>query len=119
MMTRGGAPVDAEPWRAIRAEHPAGRLEPIEAGHPDVHQHDVGAEPPGQPNGRLAVRCLGHDGDVGLRLEDHPEARPDEGLVVGHEDPQPGRRRRPIIRSGCNRHDQASRAGSGSQARTA
>ena len=42
---------------------------------------------PGQADRGLAVRGLADDLDVGLGLEDHPEAGPDERLVVGDEDP--------------------------------
>ena len=43
-----------------------------------------------ESNGGLAVGRLGDDVDVRLRLEDHPEAGPDERLVVGDEDPETG-----------------------------
>ena len=83
---------DHDPRRATRRavggrpSEPARRLEPIEARHPDVHQDDVGRVAPRQADGGLAVRRLGDDLDVGLRLEDHAEPGPDQRLVVGDQD---------------------------------
>ena len=100
---------------ALGRRAPAGRLEPVEARHPDVHQDDVGSVPPGEPDGRLAVGGLGDDVDIRLGLEDHPEAGPDQRLVVGDEDPESAARSR---RSGPVTARRPRRR-SGSQARTA
>nr|WP_231558084.1 hypothetical protein [Modestobacter caceresii] len=52
------------------------------ARHPQVHEDDVRDELVGQPD-RLAARpCLTDDLDVRLRLAQHPQAGPDEVLVV-------------------------------------
>ena len=85
---------DHDPRRCARdapvgtrwTDQPPGRLQAVETRHPDVHQHDVGPVAPGQPDRCLAVGGLRDDLDVRLRLEDHPEAGADQGLVVGDED---------------------------------
>ena len=63
-----------------------GRLDPVDARHPDVHQDDVGREVAGPGHGLLAVGGLADHVEVGLDLEDHPEAAPDQRLVVGDQD---------------------------------
>ena len=67
------------------------RSEPVEPGHPDVHQHDVGALGPDERQGRLAVAGLADDLDPLLAVEQDPEPGPDELLVVGEHDPDHGR----------------------------
>src|SRR5262249_42623482 len=64
-----------------------GRLDSVHAGHPHVHQHHVGVQglrhaDPGRPVGGLT----GHL-DVGLGVEDHPEAQAEQGLVIDEQDP--------------------------------
>ena len=63
---------------------PAGRGEPVEQRHPDVHQDDVGAQFTHPAQRLLAVGGLPGHLDVGLGVEQRPEPRPDQ---------QPGRRR--------------------------
>ena len=60
--------------------------EPVELGHADVHQHDVGPPAPHDVHRRAAVGRLADDGDVGLGVEDHAEAGAQEPLVVGDHD---------------------------------
>ena len=79
MRTRESAPV-------ARGRDLARRRDPVELGHADVHQHDVGPQPLRAVDGLLAVGRLADDRDVVLGLEHHPEARPHERLVVGDED---------------------------------
>jgi hypothetical protein len=55
--------------------------------HADVHQHDVGARLAGQAHGLLAVAGLAHDGQTWCTVDDHGEAVPEQGLVVGQDDP--------------------------------
>ena len=74
------------------AEDPAGGLQAVHVGHPDVHQHDVG------PQLRRRRHRLGPVGGLADHLdaargEDHPEAGADQVLVVGDE--HPGRPRPP------------------------
>jgi hypothetical protein len=50
---------------------PAGGLDPVQLGHPNVHQCDVGPQPDGQVNRLLSIRRLTDDGEsprVGWRL---------------------------------------------------
>ena len=47
------------------AQHnPPGRLDPVHAGHADVHQHDVREQPLGQLDGLGSVTGLGDDLDL-------------------------------------------------------
>jgi hypothetical protein len=61
-------------------------LDAVHAGHPDVHQHQVGVQGRGHGDGRGAVGCLADHLDVGLGLQDQPEAHPKQCLVVGEQD---------------------------------
>ena len=68
--------------------------EPVELGHADVHEHDVGPPAGDHVERRAPVGRLAHHRHVGLGLEDHPEARAQELLVVGdHHADHPGGRR--------------------------
>ena len=75
-----------DPGIAGRRGDAPGGLDPVQPGHPDVHQHDVGAGRPGEVDGLATVGGLAHHGEVVLGAEDHPEPRPHELLVVGEED---------------------------------
>jgi hypothetical protein len=61
------------------------RLKPVEAGHADVHQHDVGPVPLHAVHRGLTVTGLVDDGQVVGRLQDHPQTGPDQCLVVGEQ----------------------------------
>ena len=65
---------------------PACGLEAVDAGHLDVHQHDIGLQPLRDRDGLLPVACLADDLDVVLGLEDQPEAGAHQRLVVGEDD---------------------------------
>ena len=66
---------------------PAGRLDPVQPRHPDVHQDDVGCQL-GGPGYRLrAVGGFPDDGDGVLGVKELAEAGPDKFLVVGDEHP--------------------------------
>src|SRR5581483_6159273 len=67
-------------------EDPSRRLEAVEVRHPDVHQHDVGAQRPDLVDRLTAVRRLADDLDLGLGVEDHPEPGAYERLVVDEQD---------------------------------
>ena len=64
----------------------ASGLDPIQRGHLDVHEHDVGLELGDELDRLQTVRGLADHGEVVLGAEDHPEPRPDEPLVVSEED---------------------------------
>ena len=55
--------------RAMRANLPR-RLDAVEPGHPDVHEHDVGLELSRERNGGLAVGRFAHDLDLWMIRED-------------------------------------------------
>ena len=65
----------------------AGGLDAVEAGHADVEQAHVGAQPPGELDGPLPVGGLADDLDARLGVEDHREPGADDLLVVGDEHP--------------------------------
>ena len=69
----------------VVGDDPAGRLEPVEAGHLDVHQHDVGPSQAREIDRVAAVDRLADDLQVGLRLEDRAESRTHERLIVGDQ----------------------------------
>ena len=60
----------------------AGRRDPVELRHLQVHQDDVGAEPPGQVDGLSAVGRLADHVDVRLAGEQLLQAGPEHRVVV-------------------------------------
>jgi hypothetical protein len=54
----------------LHADQAAGRLDPVEYGHADVHQHHIRPEPHGGGDRVLAVGRLADDDDLWLALED-------------------------------------------------
>ena len=62
-------------------------LDTVQAGHPDVEEHDVGVVLGHGGDRGGAVGRLGHHLDVGLGVQDHREAAADEFLVVGEHHP--------------------------------
>ena len=69
----------------VVGDAPGGR-QPVDAGHADVHQHDVGPQLEGEAHGLVAVGGLADDGDVVLRVEQGPEPAAHQRLVVGDDD---------------------------------
>jgi hypothetical protein len=65
---------------------PPRRLDPVEHRHPDVHQDQVGPGLQRTRHGLVPVRRLGDDFDVGLGVEDEPEAAAHQRLVVSEQD---------------------------------
>ena len=84
---------DQDPGLAVGREDLPGGLKAVQLGHPNVHEHDVGLKARSLMNGLVAVGGLGHDVDVVLAGEQHPEARAHHRLIVGHEDADGHRRR--------------------------
>jgi hypothetical protein len=77
-------------------DDPPCRLQAVELGHPDVHQHHVRLELAGQRDRLATGRRLGNDLDVLARFEQRLEPAADEPLIVGqqrpdHADPPIGR----------------------------
>ena len=64
---------------------PACRLDPVAAGHAQVHEHDIGPGCPGQLDCFLAVGGSADDLDVLEQAEQGLEALPDDALVVGDQ----------------------------------
>jgi hypothetical protein len=71
---------------AAQRGHLARRLDAVELGHADVHQHDVGRQATRLLDRRVAVGRLADDVDVLLGVEDHAEAGAHQRLVVGDQD---------------------------------
>ena len=93
MTMRGGSLV---------AQQLGGRREAVHHRHPDVHQHDVGARRADDRERLAAVGCLADDLEVGLGVDQHADAGPEQRLVV--DEHHPDRRassRRCRSRSGC------------------
>src|SRR5690606_34299540 len=68
------------------ARDPRGGLDAADARHPDVHEHEVGAQLERAPDGVLTVDGFSDDREVGFGVEDQSEAEAAELLVVGEED---------------------------------
>ena len=74
---------------------PAGRPDPVEPRHPDVHEDHVRVRLQAGRDRLVPIFGLTDDGYSGLALEDEPEAGAHERLVVGDDDPNgAGRARR-------------------------
>src|SRR5262249_9949656 len=65
----------------------AGGGDSVEAGHPHIHEHEVGAKRAGALDGRAAVSGLADDLDALVAREDGFQARAHEVVVVDEEDP--------------------------------
>ena len=111
---------DQDPGQRILAavEDDLGGFQPVHDRHPDIHQHDVGPQSAGLAHRLDAVRGLADDVQVGRGFDQDPEPGPDEGLVVGDQDPdlaRAGARRDCSQRSGAHER----RPSAGSRATTA
>jgi hypothetical protein len=74
-------------------DDPPGRLQPVHAWHPDVHQDDVWPVPEHGADGLGPAGSLGYYRDAGL-VQDHAESGPYQGLIIGDNYPRlPGARR--------------------------
>ena len=61
-----------------------GRLQPVHAGHADVHDHDLGLAPLGERDGRGSVRSLSDHADMRRARKRKPEPLAND-LVVVHD----------------------------------
>ena len=68
------------------AGDPPGRFDAVDAGHPDVHQDDVGPVPPDRGDRVEPVGRLAGQPEVVLALDQGAQAEADQILVVGDED---------------------------------
>ena len=98
---------------AAAREHAARRLDAVELGHADVHQHDVGLQRAAPAStASSAVGGLADDVEVVLGVEDHAEAGAHQRLVVGdqHADGSCGLHRLVSATSGSRRADREAAA---------
>ena len=65
----------------------SGRGEPVQHGHPHVHEDDVRSELNGQRDRLIAVSGFSDDLDLGLAFEDRAERAPEGRRVVDDESP--------------------------------
>ena len=63
-----------------------GCLDPVQAGHPDVHQHHVRAQLTAHPHRLAAVARGAEHGEVRLRVQQRGEPGPHHLVVVGDDD---------------------------------
>ncbi|GAX56866.1 hypothetical protein SO3561_08434 [Streptomyces olivochromogenes] len=59
--------------------------EAVGVGHADVHEDDVGLVDAGEVDGFFAVGGFVDDFEVGAGVDQDPEGRPEQGLVVGEQ----------------------------------
>ena len=96
----GGQDDHLDPGQVVVGGDAPGGFQAVHPGHPDVHQHHVGALAAGQVDRLRAVGGLAHHLEVVGRVDQHVEPGADQRLVVGEQDPDhgaclpPGRGRR-------------------------
>jgi hypothetical protein len=96
----GGEDDDAHLGQPVVGGDRAGGGQAVGARHADVHEHDVGPLPPGELHRLLAVTGLADHRDVVLGVEQRPEARPHQVLVIGEQHPD---HRAPSCNGNCAR----------------
>jgi len=82
------------------------RLDAAALRHPDVHEHHIGQRLAGHGHCLGPVAGLADDVDVVLFRENHLQATPEQGVIIGDQHPDgiwalsrprpPGSRRRPV-----------------------
>src|SRR6476646_9116950 len=73
---------------ALTLDEASRRLDPVQAGHAHVHQHDVREQPPRGGYRLVTVLRFAHDLEIGFRVENQPEAGAHKRLIVGDEHAQ-------------------------------
>ena len=63
-----------------------GRLQPVHHGHPDVHEHDVGAGRANDVHGLTTVGRLADHREALFVGDEFADGGADQGLVVGEYD---------------------------------
>jgi len=81
---------DPRPAVGRRFYDPAGGFDPVEVGHPDVHDHDVGIALAAESHRRGPVDGEPDDVEVVLGGEDRAEGGAHDVLVVGDDDADRG-----------------------------
>jgi hypothetical protein len=74
--------------RGVVAQAP-GRLDPVQAGHAQVHEDDVGRQLHGEGRRLVAVGGGADDLHPGQQAEQHHQAFAHHPLVVGDQDADP------------------------------
>ena len=69
---------------------PADGGDAVHVRHEQVHQHHVGLQPAGHRHALGAVGGLADDLDVGLQVEEGPQAHPDDRVVIDEQHPDLG-----------------------------
>jgi hypothetical protein len=77
---------DEDPRGHAVADEPARRRDPVERGHANVHQGNVGPQASDCGDRLLAVRGLADDLDVVLTLEQGAKAGANHPLIIGDND---------------------------------
>ena len=80
----------------VGAGEESGRGQPVEHGHADVEQADVGSDPLGELDRGPPVVDFADHRHVGLAVDDHAEAGADHRLVVGEQHGDRGFTRRDV-----------------------
>ena len=78
------------PYRWIRGGDLAGRFDPVQLRHADVHQHDGGTKLSCECDRRFAVVGFAAHFEIRLGVQDQGEAGADERLVVGEQNADQG-----------------------------
>ncbi len=86
VLLEGGQDEDLHPGQVLVLGDQPGRLDTVDFGHPDVHDHDIGALGPGQSRRLPPVGGLSDDLHVRLGADEQPEGAAEQGLVVGEKD---------------------------------
>jgi hypothetical protein len=82
VLTRVGTGDDQHADRRIGLDDAPGRLEPTDAGHRDVHQHEVGPELARQPDRILAGGGQADDVDPPIGGKDRLEGFGEQAMVI-------------------------------------
>ncbi len=75
---------DASVW--LGGHDVPGGLQPVHAGHDNVHQHHVGLQVLDRGDGLVPVACLAGHLDAWLGGEQGRDAPADDGVIVHHQD---------------------------------
>ena len=74
------------PGAGAFARHPLRQFEAVQAGHRDVDDRDVGCDGADHRQRLAAIGGLADELDLGVGVEQRPDAREDDRMVVGQDD---------------------------------